>query len=150
MLNGLTTFFINITQLYSLTGLVFFVTLLRMILFSFESLREKLEKLLHRFHKEDGIIISQSLIKWKRLHFSLCDAVERINNCFGPVIFFWIFHIFVNFISLSFYLFQGFQSSNRNGTLLVKNGVLMIQLSVQVVMITVVPSQLFQEAKAKL
>lgn len=138
-------FFTSITQLYSLSGLVFFVTLLRMLLISFESLREKLGNILCLSHEENDVIISQSLIKWKRLHVSLCDAVERINNCFGPVTFFWILHIFVNFISLSFYLFQGFQSSNRNGTLLIKNGVLMIQLSVQVVMITVVPSQLYQE-----
>ncbi|EFX71465.1 hypothetical protein DAPPUDRAFT_346847 [Daphnia pulex] len=92
-------------------------------------------------------MIQKMLTDWKGLHVLLCDAVDGINDCLGPVLLIWVAHIFVGFIATPFYIFGGFRSSQTtNTTIIALNLSLMVMLSFHLFVITGIPSRIWHEA----
>jgi hypothetical protein len=96
--------------------------------------------------EEKEEMIQEILTDWKRLYVLLCDTVDGINDCFGPVLLIWVAHIFVGFIATPFYIFGGFRSSQTtNTTIIALNLSLMVMLSFHLFVITGIPSHIWQE-----
>ena len=99
--------------------------------------------------KEDELI--ELLTKWKRLHVLLCDTVDGINDCFGPILLIWVAHIFVGFIAIPFYILDGIhfntESFSSSRVMLVINFCLLAQHIFHFLIITGIPSRIWHEVK---
>lgn len=87
-----------------------------------------------------------TLVKWKRLYVLVCDVVDGMNECFGPVLLFWIIHILVGFIATPYYILDGFQNSIDTGPILLAVSIyLMIQHAFHLLIMTGIPSGIRQQ-----
>ena len=94
--------------------------------------------------KEDELI--ELLTKWKRLHVLLCDTVDGINDCLGPVLLIWVAHIFIGFISTPFYVVGSFHSTTASSYVIMAiNIFLMIMQVVHLFVITGISSRIWHE-----
>jgi hypothetical protein len=94
--------------------------------------------------KEDELI--ELLTKWKRFHVLLCDTVDGINDCLGPVLLIWVAHIFIGFISTPFYVVGSFHSTTASSYVIMAiNIFLMIMQVVHLFVITGISSHIWHE-----
>ena len=99
--------------------------------------------------KEELMI--ELLSKWKRLHVLLCDTVDGINDCFGPILLIWVAHIFVGFIAIPFYILDGIHfnkdSFSSSRVVLIINFCFLAQHIFHFLIITGIPSRIWHEVK---
>lgn len=154
------------TQLFPVTALILFATLGWITSLGFEALRDQLSALIEAVKGEKGqlgikclslcgnndameTMMMSRLRKWKQQHVLLCDTTERINQCFGFVLLVWVSHVFVSFISTSFYFINSiFLVADENRALQIISIALFIQQSVHILLLTVVPSKLQREVRS--
>ncbi len=132
-------------HVYAFCGLLVFAVIGWTVALGFRSLRRELKNsaLFTDIRPE---MIQEMLTDWKGLHVLLCDTVEGINDCLGPVLLIWVAHIFVGFIATPFYIFGGFRSSHTtNPTIIALNLFLMAMLSFHLFLITGIPSRIWHE-----
>jgi len=131
-----------ILWIYGPSCLVLFSVIGWVISLGFESLQEHL--CLNAIINTDG----QCLSKFKRRHARLCDATDRLSRLFGPILLVWLVYIFTNFISLSYFLASGlraFGDKKHDLYRMLSSTVQVIQLSIQLLIITIVPHRMKQQ-----
>jgi hypothetical protein len=144
----------NFLYVYAFAGLLLFVVIGWTVALGFRSLGKELlnSPLLNTIShwttvEEDEL--TKLMIKWKSLHVLLCDTVDGINDCFGPILLIWVTHIFFGFISTPFYIVGGFHSlTATNSVILAINIFLMVTLTFHLFVITGVSSRIWNEVDA--
>ena len=152
--------FANFLHVYAFAGLLLFAVIGWTVALGFHSLSRELinSPLLLTIRpetegkdtgKEDELI--ELLTKWKRFHVLLCDTVDGINDCLGPVLLIWVAHIFVGFIAIPFYILDGIhfntESFSSSRVMLVINFCLLAQHIFHFLIITGIPSRIWHEVK---
>ena len=148
--------FANFLHVYAFAGLLLFAVIGWTVALGFHSLSRELinSPLLLTIRpetegkdtgKEDELI--ELLTKWKRFHVLLCDTVDGINDCLGPVLLIWVAHIFIGFISTPFYVVGGFHSTTTASSYVIMaiNIFLMIMQVVHLFVITGISSRIWHE-----
>jgi hypothetical protein len=107
--------FANIFLFYPLAGLLLFTSIGWTVAMAFRSFgQELISKNLPtttantKSNDDDEASLNDGvhlmIVKWKQLYILLCDTVDGINDCFGPVLLIWVSYIFVGFIAALFYV----------------------------------------------
>ena len=128
--------------IYGPSCLVLFSVLGWVISLGFQALQEHLG--LDLIIDTEGKCLSE----FKRCHARLCDASERLSRLFGPILLVWLIYIFTNFISLSYFLASGlraFGDKKHDLYSMLSSTVQVIQLSIQLLIITIVPHRMKQQ-----
>ena len=50
---------------------------------------------------------------WKLRHLSVCDSVDQLNHCFGPLLVFNVSSAILGATNLAFYVFESFSSVEK-------------------------------------
>jgi hypothetical protein len=147
--------FANFLHVYAFAGLLLFAVIGWTVALGFRSLSRELinSPLLLTIRsetegkdtgKEDELI--ELLTKWKKFHVLLCDTVDGINDCLGPVLLIWVAHIFIGFISTPFYVVGSFHSTTASSYVIMAiNIFLMIMQVVHLFVITGISSHIWHE-----
>ena len=113
--NGYTIFKKIITNMaYSstLSILILFFVLVISASLLFEFLNQKIDMMLLLLHNSSSTECALiELNKWKRHHWMVSQLVDRINDCFGMIVFLSVLRGFVSFIS---YAYSMAFASNKN------------------------------------
>jgi hypothetical protein len=99
--------FVNIFLFYALAGLLLFTSIGWTVAMAFRSFgQELISKSNTRSNDEASLNegFHLMIVKWKQLHILLCDTVDGINDCLGPILLIWVSYIFVGFIAALFYV----------------------------------------------
>lgn len=63
--------------------------------------------------KRKRIVKREHISNWKRSLALASELVNQLNNCFGLVLFISITHLFIYFITHSFYLMNSYSKKNQ-------------------------------------
>jgi hypothetical protein len=89
------------TQIYSITSLVFFCFVARLVIDHFGIICQKLNAILTMLHhgKQSGDLVNRKLKHLQRQHELLCRSAHSMNEIFGPVLVFQILFVFIGVIN---------------------------------------------------
>ncbi|EFX71466.1 hypothetical protein DAPPUDRAFT_346848 [Daphnia pulex] len=98
----------NLFLFYPLAGLLLFASIGWTVAMAFRSFGQELISKSNTRSNDDEASLNDGshlmIAKWKQLHILLCDTVDGINDCLGPILLIWVSYIFVGFIAALFYL----------------------------------------------
>lgn len=121
---------------YGLSGLMLFAISGYVTILALSSLLDQVD---------GGLLKSEtSMLRWKGRHVLICDCIDLINNCFGPILLFWIIQIFVNLISTSFYVVSPYARFED----LVLCGVQGIQQTIRLLILTLIPHHIYKQVNS--
>lgn len=136
-------------QIYGLVSLLLFTLISWTVVVGYRKLHQRLEDMFTKHDIEDREPVSSLLYKlnrWKRKYLLLCDTVDDINNCFGLVLLVWVAHIFTSFITILFYMLEELRHPKTQNLLLFTiNCSLLFELSVESLVLTIIPSRIRHE-----
>ena len=142
----------NLVQIYAFSGLLLFAIISWTVVVGFRQLRNELiDMLLTNNTKNKRILTMDSsleakLLVWRVKHVLLCDTVDGINDCFGLILLVWVTHMFASFITIPFYILQELRYQNSdNMILLILNSCLLIELTIECLVVTIIPSRIYNE-----
>ncbi len=97
----------SFSKLVTASVFVLIVTVIISVMFLLKSLGEKMDLL-----NLNLIGAEIKLIQWKKQHLLVTQFVDRINDCFGGIIFLIVFH---GFVCLIYYFNSIFHSTTHGG-----------------------------------